>query len=31
LEIAIYKGNVSNGASSLFGMSTGEKIYVEFD
>lgn len=31
LEITIYKGNVSNGASSLFGMSTGEKIYVEFE
>jgi len=31
LEITIYKGNVSNGASTLFGMSTGEKIYVEFE
>lgn len=30
LEITIYKGSVHNGASSLFGMSTGEKIYVEF-
>ena len=30
LEIAIYKGSVLNGASSLFGMSTGEKIFVEF-
>ena len=31
LEITIYKGSVSNGASSLFGMNTGEKIYVEFE
>ncbi|MNK59708.1 S-adenosyl-l-methionine hydroxide adenosyltransferase [compost metagenome] len=31
LEITIYKGSVLNGASSLFGMSTGEKIYVEFE
>ncbi len=31
LEITIYKGNASNGASSLFGMNTGEKIYVEFE
>ena len=30
LEIAIYKSSVLNGASSLFGMSTGEKIFVEF-
>lgn len=31
LEITIYKGSVLNGASSLFGMNTGEKIYVEFE
>jgi S-adenosylmethionine hydrolase len=31
LEITIYKGSVLNGASTLFGMSTGEKIYVEFE
>lgn len=31
LEIAIYKGSNQNGASTLFGMSTGEKIYIEFD
>ncbi len=31
LEISIYKGSVLNGASTLFGMSTGEKIYVEFE
>ncbi|WDF46696.1 SAM-dependent chlorinase/fluorinase [Chryseobacterium sp. KACC 21268] len=31
LEITIYKGNVLNGASSLFGMTTGEKIYIEFE
>jgi len=31
LEITIYKGSVQNGASSLFGMNTGEKIYVEFE
>ena len=30
LEISIYKGNLLNGASTLFGMNTGEKIYVEF-
>ncbi len=30
LEITIYKGSVMNGASTLFGMSAGEKIYVEF-
>ncbi|MCG2792302.1 MAG: SAM-dependent chlorinase/fluorinase [Weeksellaceae bacterium] len=31
LEVTIYKGSVLNGASTLFGMSTGEKIYVEFE
>lgn len=31
LEIAIYKGSLHNGASSLFGLNTGEKIYVEFE
>ncbi len=30
LELCIYKGNKNNGARSLFGMSVGEKIYVEF-
>lgn len=31
LEITIYKGSVLNGASTLFGMNAGEKIYVEFE
>jgi len=31
LEVTIYKGNLTNGASSLFGMSTGEKIFIEFE
>lgn len=31
LEITIYKGSVLNGASTLFGMSAGEKIFVEFE
>ena len=31
LEIAIYKGHINNGASSLFGINAGEKIYVEFE
>ncbi|MBW8360844.1 MAG: SAM-dependent chlorinase/fluorinase [Kaistella sp.] len=30
LELTIYKGNINNGAKSLFGLSVGEKIYVEF-
>ncbi|AZI40747.1 SAM hydrolase/SAM-dependent halogenase family protein [Epilithonimonas vandammei] len=30
LEITIYKGSVLNGASTLFGMNAGEKIYIEF-
>lgn len=30
LEIAIYKGSISNGAKTLFGLDIGEKIYVEF-
>jgi S-adenosylmethionine hydrolase len=31
LEVTIYKGNLTNGASSLFGLSTGEKIFIEFE
>lgn len=31
LEIAIYKGSLNNGAKSLFGLSPGEKIYIEFE
>lgn len=30
LEICIYKGVKNNGARTLFGLSVGEKIYVEF-
>lgn len=30
LELCIYKGNKNNGAKNLFGLSVGEKIYVEF-
>lgn len=30
LELTIYKGNISNGAKSLFGMKVGESIYIEF-
>lgn len=30
LELCIYKGNKHNGAKTLFGLSVGEKIYVEF-
>jgi S-adenosylmethionine hydrolase len=31
LEIIIYKGSKNSGAKTLFGISLGEKIYVEFD
>ena len=31
LEVTIYKGNLTNGASSLFGLNTGEKIFIEFE
>ena len=30
LELTIYKGNINNGAKSLFGLNVGEKIYIEF-
>ena len=30
LEIAIYKGSMNNGASSLMGLNVGEKIFVTF-
>ncbi|NAW50875.1 hypothetical protein GNY06_05635 [Elizabethkingia argentiflava] len=30
LEIAIYKGSYTNGASSLLGLTLGERIFVEF-
>lgn len=30
LELTIYKGNIDNGAKTLFGLKVGEKIYVEF-
>ncbi|WP_407480868.1 S-adenosyl-l-methionine hydroxide adenosyltransferase family protein [Elizabethkingia meningoseptica] len=30
LEVAIYKGSSTNGASSLLGLSVGERIFVEF-
>ncbi|MDL1913338.1 MAG: SAM-dependent chlorinase/fluorinase [Bergeyella sp.] len=30
LEICIYKGNIHNGAHSLFGLDVGAKVYVEF-
>ena len=29
LELSIYKGSKYNGASTLFGMSVGEKIYIK--
>ncbi|MDR2205423.1 MAG: SAM-dependent chlorinase/fluorinase [Flavobacteriaceae bacterium] len=31
LEIIIYKGSENSGAKTLFGISVGETIYVEFD
>ncbi|MGC4130380.1 MAG: SAM-dependent chlorinase/fluorinase [Bergeyella sp.] len=31
LELSIYKGHKTNGASTLFGMNTGDKIYIEFE
>ena len=31
LELSIYKGNLKNGARSLFGLGVGENIYVEFE
>ena len=30
LELTIYKGNIHNGARSLFGLNIGDKIFVEF-
>ena len=30
LELTIYKGNVHNGAKTLFGLKVGENIYIEF-
>lgn len=30
LEITIYKGSKDNGASSLFGISPGERVFIEF-
>ncbi|MDQ8750134.1 hypothetical protein BAS06_06155 [Elizabethkingia miricola] len=30
LEVAIYKGSSINGASSLLGLSVGERIFIEF-
>ena len=30
LELTIYKGNIKNGAHTLFGLNIGERIYVEF-
>lgn len=30
LELTIYKGNIHNGAKTLFGLNVGENIYVEF-
>lgn len=30
LEISIYKGSSTNGARNLFGLKTGENIYIEF-
>lgn len=30
LELCIYKGNKNSGASTLFGLSVGESIYIEF-
>ena len=31
LELTIYKGSKHNGAKNLFGLKTGESIYVEFE
>lgn len=31
LEIAMYKGNIYNGAFSLMGLNIGEKVFVEFE
>ena len=31
LEITIYKGTKNNGASSLFGLKMGDKIYIQFE
>ena len=30
LELTIYKGNINNGAKSLFGLNIGDKIFIEF-
>ncbi len=30
LELTIYKGNIHNGAKSLFGLNIGDKIFIEF-
>ncbi len=30
LELTIYKGNINNGAHSLFGLNIGDKIFIEF-
>lgn len=30
LELTIYKGNIHNGAKSLFGLDIGDKIFIEF-
>lgn len=31
LELTIYKGSLTNGAKTLFGLNVGEKIYIEFE
>jgi S-adenosylmethionine hydrolase len=30
LELTIYKGNINNGAKTLFGLQVGENIFIEF-
>lgn len=30
LELTIYKGNINNGAKTLFGLNIGDKIFIEF-
>ena len=30
LELSIYKGNINNGAHSLYGMNLGDKVFIEF-
>ncbi|MFC6268012.1 SAM hydrolase/SAM-dependent halogenase family protein [Frigoriflavimonas asaccharolytica] len=30
LELTIYKGNINNGAKTLFGLNIGDKIFIQF-